>query len=89
MERTINAKTLRRELRNVLERARRGERFTVLYRSLPVCRIVPLEGAATALTPGREDALYGAPPVVGPDAVAEPIADHDEVLYGWSRKGAH
>lgn len=35
MDKTINAKELRASLPRIVERVRRGERFTVLYRSRP------------------------------------------------------
>ena len=41
---TINVKTLRYEMRRVIERVKRGEHFTVLYRSRPAFRIVPPHG---------------------------------------------
>lgn len=39
MPTVINANTLRGELKEILERVRKGERFTVLYHSDPVCQI--------------------------------------------------
>ncbi len=47
MDQTINAKELRARLPEPVRRVRRGERFTVLYRSRPAFRIVPVQGART------------------------------------------
>jgi len=83
MAEIINVKTLRRDMARILERVARGERFTVLYRSKPVCRLVPIEG--DDLPPGRvrDDALYGMDPV-GRSTDGRTAADHDEALYGES-----
>jgi len=85
MERTINAKELRASLPETVERVRRGERFTVLYRSRPAFRIVPVEDDAQgSLPPLKEDPVYRAPALFhsGDGRLA---ADHDEILYGWKR----
>jgi antitoxin (DNA-binding transcriptional repressor) of toxin-antitoxin stability system len=81
----INAKTLRRNLARVLERARRGERFTVLYRSRPLCEIVPLGAPPTELPDLEHDPVYRAK-AVGESKDGKGAADHDEVLYGWRRR---
>lgn len=78
---TINAKTLRTSLAQILERVRRGERFTVLYRSKPVCRIVPLDADELERGDLEDDPLYGAGPLVH-SADGLTAADHDAVLYG-------
>ena len=39
MDRVINAKELRSSLPRIVERVRRGERFTVVYRSRPALRL--------------------------------------------------
>lgn len=85
MERTINAKELRASLPETVARVRRGERLTVLYRSRPAFRIVPVEDAdAATLPPLDQDPLYRAPALFrsGDGRLA---ADHDEILYGWKR----
>jgi len=41
MDKIINTKQLRASLSRIVERVRRGERFTVLYRNRPALRIVP------------------------------------------------
>ncbi len=85
MDRTINAKELRASLPETVERVRRGERFTVLYRSRPAFRIVPVEDNADgSLPPLEEDPVFRAPALFrsGDGRLA---ADHDEILYGWER----
>lgn len=80
METLINAKTLRNELRSVMERVRKGERFTVLYRSRPVCRIVPVDADQTPLGGLEVDSLYQAGPL-GRSKDGLSGADHDTLLY--------
>jgi prevent-host-death family protein len=41
----INAKRLRASLPEVVERVRKGTRFTVIYRSRPAFQIVPVNDA--------------------------------------------
>lgn len=81
----IRATDLRRDLARVLDRARRGERFTVLYRSRPVCEIIPLGAAPSVLPALKDEPLYrgGA---VGNSRASRREAAHDEVLYGWRRR---
>jgi prevent-host-death family protein len=81
MPTVINVKTLRQELQRILQRVRRGERFTVLYRSRPAFQIVPVDGEA--LDSGRldEDPIYKAG-AVGRSKDGRTAADHDEILYG-------
>ena len=82
MSQTINVKTLRHRMREVVERVRRGEEFTVLYRSRPAFRIVPVDGSFGAGTP-EADSLYEAG-AVGRSGDGLTAADHDRVLYGDS-----
>ena len=77
---TINAKTLRHELARIVERVRKGEGFTVLYRSRPAFRIVPVDGPV-ALGALEEDSLYLAE-AVGSSNDGWAAADHDRLLYG-------
>ena len=85
MERTINTKDLRRMLPDIVKRLRRGERFTVLYRSQPAFRLVPIDALERlASVPLREDSLYGAPAIGRSDGTV-PAADHDAVLYSRAR----
>ncbi len=80
MSSTINVKTLRSEMRRIVERVRRGEDFTVLYRSRPAFRIVPVTGGF-AHGSGEDDALYKAE-AVGTSTDGLTAADHDRLIYG-------
>ena len=78
---SINAKRLRASLPDVVERVRKGTRFTVIYRSRPAFQIVPVgdvEHGAVALD---EEPLYRAE-AVGHSRDGRTAADHDAVLYG-------
>lgn len=91
MDRTINAKELRASLPETVERVRRGERFTVLYRSRPAFRIVPVEELSAENLPAlTDDAVYRAP-ALGRSGDAGASKDHDRLLYGGraapSRRG--
>jgi antitoxin (DNA-binding transcriptional repressor) of toxin-antitoxin stability system len=81
MDRTINAKELRASLPRIVERVRRGERFTVLYRSRPSLRIVPVTDEALGDLPLEEDPLYRAK-AVGASSDGLTAGDHDRILYG-------
>lgn len=81
MDRTINAKQLRASLPETVRRVRRGERFTVLYRSRPAFRIVPVEDGPAAAAPLAEDPVYRAP-AVGRSSDRLTSRDHDRILYG-------
>lgn len=83
MQKTINAKELRTSLPKIVESVKRGEFFTVTYRSRPVFRIVPLEENRTIL-PLSEDPLYNAG-AVGESSDSSAGVDHDSVLYGKCR----
>ncbi|OGQ90207.1 MAG: hypothetical protein A2289_03760 [Deltaproteobacteria bacterium RIFOXYA12_FULL_58_15] len=85
MTKTINAKELRTGLPEVVRRVREGESFTVLYRSRPAFRVVPItQGRDEISTPVEEDTLYRAGPVgVSSDGLSSD--DHDAVLYGTDR----
>jgi prevent-host-death family protein len=78
---TINAKELRASLPKLVERVRRGARFTVLYRSRPAFRIVPIDEAEVSLAPLDQDPLYRAR-AVGRSTDGRTAADHDATLYG-------
>lgn len=77
----INAKTLGSELRAILARVERGERFTVLYRSRAVCRIAPVDEVEARPSDLEGDPLYRAAPV-GRSEDGRAAAEHDAVLYG-------
>jgi antitoxin (DNA-binding transcriptional repressor) of toxin-antitoxin stability system len=71
----INAKRLRSTLPDVVERVRKGTRFTVIYRSRPAFQIVPVDDEGSA-----DDTLYRAQPVGSSDDGRTSI-DHDAILY--------
>ena len=76
----INAKRLRRTLPDVVERVRKGTRFTVIYRSRPAFQIVPVDDLGRVSVSLADDPLYRAEPV-GSSSDARTSADHDAVLY--------
>ena len=77
----INAKRLRGSLPDVVERVRRGTRFTVIYRSRPAFQIVPVNDAGEAPGALTDDPLYRAQ-AVGRSRDGRSAEDHDAVLYG-------
>jgi prevent-host-death family protein len=77
----INAKQLRASLPKLVERVRRGARFTVLYRSRPAFQIIPVDEQDSTQTPLSADPLYQAP-ALGRSDDGRTAADHDAVLYG-------
>ncbi len=81
MQHTINAKELRSTLPTIVERVRRGEHFTVLYRSRPAFRIVPVEAEEENFLPLQQDSLYGAESV-GTSTDGLSAEEHDTFLYG-------
>jgi prevent-host-death family protein len=76
----INAKRLRATLPDVVERVRKGTRFTVIYRSRPAFQIVPVDDQGSLLTSLADDTLYGARPV-GDSNDGRTSVDHDATLY--------
>ena len=78
---TINAKQLRASLPEMVRRVRQGARYTVLYRSAPAFRIVPVEDAPEPRAALKVDALFHAP-AVGRSTDGRSAADHDAILYG-------
>ena len=81
MDTTLNAKSLRSRMAEVLRRASKGERFVVLYRGHPTCRIVPVGPDSSAPGDLKKDPLYEAK-AVGRSRDRKRAADHDEILYG-------
>lgn len=84
MDQVINAKELRASLPQIVNGVQRGSRYTVLYRSRPAFRIVPVDDPEQ-MVPLAEDSLYRA------DALGETTdgftgADHDRLLYGSGRE---
>ena len=80
MASTINAKTLRAALPQVVARVRKGARFTVLYRSRPAFQIVPVDDATPPSTSLADEPLYRARPV-GRSRDGRASTDHDALLY--------
>jgi antitoxin (DNA-binding transcriptional repressor) of toxin-antitoxin stability system len=78
---TINAKRLRASLPEVVERVRKGTRFTVIYRSSRAFQIVPVNEAEHTSVALENDPLYRAP-AVGRSSDGRTATDHDAVLYG-------
>jgi len=85
MERTINAKELRAQLPKIVKSVQRGEQFTVLYRSRPAFRIVPVNEEDQAKVPLDKDPLFRAD-AVGASTDGMTAADHDTLLYGEQSK---
>lgn len=76
----INAKRLRASLPDVVERVRKGTRFTVIYRSRPAFQIVPVNEAEQPPASLSDDPLYRAR-AVGRSRDKLTAAAHDAVLY--------
>ncbi len=76
----ISAKELRASLPEVVDRVRKGTRFTVLYRSRAAFQIVPVHETVDASLPFEDDPLYRAR-AVGRSKDGLPAVDHDAVLY--------
>jgi antitoxin (DNA-binding transcriptional repressor) of toxin-antitoxin stability system len=81
MKTIINTKELRATLPKIVESVRRGEQFTVLYRSQPAFRIVPIDEEDYPVSELGKDPLYQAC-AVGESADGLRSEDHDAVLYG-------
>lgn len=77
----INAKRLRASLPDVVERVRKGTRFTVIYRSRPAFQIVPVNEGEHSAVSLSDDPLYRAS-AVGRSGDGRTAADHDAMLYG-------
>jgi antitoxin (DNA-binding transcriptional repressor) of toxin-antitoxin stability system len=76
----INAKRLRASLPDVVERVRKGARFTVIYRSRPAFQIVPIGDAEHEPVELTDDPLYRAD-AVGSSVDGGTSTEHDAVLY--------
>lgn len=85
MQQTINTKELRASLQKIVEDVKRGKQFTVLYRSRPAFRIVPLDDADRVTYPLEKDPLYHAG-AVGKSSDGLSDVDHDAILYGTADK---
>jgi len=78
---SINAKRLRATLPDVVERVRKGTRFTVIYRSRPAFQIVPIDDTVQGSLSLADDPLYRAEPL-GSSSDGKTSVDHDAILYG-------
>ena len=78
---TISAKELRASLPKIVERVRKGDQYTVLYRSRPAFRLVPVTPEDGVAGPIEEDPLFGAP-ALGRTTDGRTSLDHDRLLYG-------
>ncbi|MBD3337383.1 MAG: type II toxin-antitoxin system prevent-host-death family antitoxin [Candidatus Eisenbacteria bacterium] len=85
MPTVINAKTLRNELAKIVRRVRKGDRFTVLYRSRPAFQIVPIDSSDLQLGELKDDPIYESG-AVGRSKDGKTAAEHDETLYGTPRR---
>ncbi|MGA2175796.1 MAG: type II toxin-antitoxin system prevent-host-death family antitoxin [Verrucomicrobiota bacterium] len=81
MNTIINAKKLRASLPEVVEKVRRGGRFTVLYRSRPAFQVVPVDATPDTVGELASEPLYRAK-AVGRSTDGRAAADHDSLLYG-------
>ncbi len=80
MNTLITTKELRATLPTVVERVRRGARFTVVYRSRPAFQLVPVDDASRPVGEIASDSLYRAP-ALGRSTDGRTAADHDRLLY--------
>jgi antitoxin (DNA-binding transcriptional repressor) of toxin-antitoxin stability system len=80
MNTVINAKELRASLPAVVEKVRRGARFTVLYRSRPAFQVIPVDVATHPKDDLEDDPLYRAK-ALGRSTDGRSAADHDTSLY--------
>lgn len=80
MNLTINAKELRASLPRLVERVRKGAKFTVIYRSRPAFQILPINESSPSPAPLESDPLYRAKPL-GRSTDGRTAADHDADLY--------
>ena len=81
MQRIINIKELRASLPKIVEGVKRGENFTVLYRSRPAFQIVPINDYGKISSPLSKDPLYKAG-ALGESSDGLSAIDHDAILYG-------
>jgi prevent-host-death family protein len=85
MARTINAKELRGELPEIVKKVRLGQRYTVLYRSKPAFKIVPMDAPdSEGMQPLEQDPVYNAGSF-GKSTDGMTSADHDAALYNTTK----
>ena len=80
MKTLISARELRAGLPSIVDRVRKGSRFTVLYRSRPAFEIVPVEDIRGRAEDLRNDSFYQSGPI-GSSSSGDAAAKHDEALY--------
>lgn len=80
MNTLITTKELRATLPTVVERVRRGTRYTVVYRSRPAFQLIPVEDASAPIGEITGDPLYRAAPL-GRSTDGCTATDHDRLLY--------
>jgi len=80
MNTLITAKELRATLPSVVEKVRRGARYTVVYRSRHAFQVIPVDAPAEAAAAANEDPLYRAASL-GRSTDGRTAADHDRTLY--------
>jgi antitoxin (DNA-binding transcriptional repressor) of toxin-antitoxin stability system len=78
---SITAERLFSSLPDVVERVRKGARFTVIYRSRPAFQIVPMNETGEAAGALTDDTLYRAG-AVGRSSGGRTAAAHDALVYG-------
>jgi antitoxin (DNA-binding transcriptional repressor) of toxin-antitoxin stability system len=81
MNHVISTKELRASLPKLVEKVRRGARFTVLYRSRPAFQITPVDAAELSAKALDSEPFYRAGPL-GKSKDGLSAADHDRLLYG-------
>lgn len=80
MATVINTKQLRQRLGEIVRGARKGARYTVLYRSRPAFDILPVGARAAPTAPIEEEPLFGAP-ALGRSRNGRAARDHDRIAY--------
>ena len=80
MPEILNAKQLRERLKEVVDKVRHGEKFTVLYRNRPAFDIVPAGTPSVESVPLESDSLYRAAPV-GSSGSGDAAVKNDGLLY--------
>jgi prevent-host-death family protein len=80
MNTLINAKELRATLPSVVDKVRRGARYTVVYRSRPAFQLIPVDDQPARAANIAGDPLYRAG-ALGRSTDGRTAADHDQILY--------
>ncbi len=81
MQHIINIKELRASMPEIIKRVRKGDKYTVFYRSSPTFCIIPVDAEENTKIPLSDDLLYGAS-AVGSSSDGLAAEDHDLILYG-------